>query len=426
MSSGEQLRFGTFQDVLRYADKNAVDLQRSIIGEQIARHERNEALSALLPSGMVSLGYTDNIEIQPTIVPMKLFDPSAPDNAYEDFTFGARYNWSGGMMAQWDIVNVQRIFAYQTASLNVKESGAATRANRYTTSNALASTYYSILLTRESIRINRENVSTAESILAGAIERFDEGVITQAEVNRARIKRLQTQQTFRSTEYNYDQLTTQLQMQLNTTDTIAIDEIPGTLVLEDTTVSGVHPEVLLEQARAATRLSMLKQARAMLLPTLSVKYQNSRIWTSDSFMDQSDAHELPQQSFGISLNFQGLLNYSTSQRIKQSKLRLQSQLLQLDNTRLAKQKEDWLLLQDLKQTARQLDDQKQILELQKQNDSQAEIQYQGGIISLDQRLDIYDDLLSAQDHYLQRLAAFTLAQYKLLVRQISSSFAERS
>jgi outer membrane protein len=48
----------------------------------------------------------------------------------------------------------------------------------------------------------------------------------------------------------------------------------------------------------------------------------------------------------------------------------------------------------------------------------AENKYNSGITSLNERLDSYEDLLNAQNAYLQSLASYTLAKYKLNIRQI--------
>ena len=110
--------------------------------------------------------------------------------------------------------------------------------------------------------------------------------------------------------------------------------------------------------------------------------------------------------------------FATHQKVKQSKLEQKRQQLQLENTRLVKQKEDEMLLLELNQSSQQLADNKQIMDLQQQNDKHMENKYQGGIISLDERLDKYDDLLKLQNNYLQSLAAFTLAQYKIYIRKM--------
>lgn len=75
--------------------------------------------------------------------------------------------------------------------------------------------------------------------------------------------------------------------------------------------------------------------------------------------------DLPQQYIGIKLNFPIFKGFSTRQKVAQSKQELQLQELQLENIKLLKQKEDELLLQELKTSAQQLNDSRDILALQK-------------------------------------------------------------
>jgi outer membrane protein TolC len=137
-------------------------------------------------------------------------------------------------------------------------------------------------------------------------------------------------------------------------------------------------------------------------------------------MDFGDANKLPQQVFGVKLNFNFGI-FTTKHKVDQSKWQLDQQKQLLENTRLVKQKEDDLLQLQLTQASDDLNDIKQILDLQKENDLHTENKYNQGIISLNNRLDHYDDLLAIQDQYLQSLANYTLSQYKIYIRQINTS-----
>lgn len=413
-----QLQFNTLQEVMTYADARAIAIQQATIGEQIALSEKKEAKSYLLPTFSTSLGYNDNITLQPTLVPAQMFNPEAPEGTFEEFTFGTKYTYSTSFQAQWDILNFQRIFAVQTADVEIEKSKINTEVSRYNTYNQLASTYYSILLTQESIKIYEENVEVAASIYKHAKDKYQEGVISEAELNSAEIKQLQNQRSLNQAISNLDQFYLQLQSQLNTTETIEITDTPENFILATTEIQGIHPEILWQEAEVQKYQSVLKQTKASRLPSLSLAYLNNKNWATNGFMDFSNANTLPQQSFGIQLNMSGLFNSTTKQKINQTKGQLQLQQLQLENTRLIKQKEDDLLQLELRRTSDQLSENKKILGLQKENDAHTENKYQGGLISLDQRLDKYDDLLAIQDAYLQSLAAFTLAQYKIYIRQI--------
>ncbi|MBN2173036.1 MAG: TolC family protein [Bacteroidales bacterium] len=414
----EIIQFSSFQEVLEYANANAISIQNATSGEEIALLEKKESRSYLLPSLNTSVGYIDNIDLQPALLPAQIINPGAPEGTFEELTFGTKYSASWSLQAQWDVLDFQRIFAVQTSSIAVDQSKANTDLNRYSTYNLIASTYYSILLTQESIDIYEENVRVSGSIFKNANEKYLKGIISEAELNRAEIKNLQNQMILDRARSNLDQLYIQLQSQLNTSEHIIITDAPENLGLENTTFQNPHPEITWQELEVEKFESILKQQKAIRLPSVSLVYQNNHTWAWNDFMDFGNAYKLPQQSFGIKLTMP-LVNFSIRQEVTQTKLNLQMNQEQLKNTRLVKTKEDELLKLQLNQASELLKQNTEVLSLQIQNDAHTENIYLSGIMSLDERLDKYDDLLAAQNNYLESLAELTLAQYKAYIRQIN-------
>lgn len=412
-----QIQFNSIKEVLNYADAHAVALKSAAIGEQIAVSEKKAARSALLPALNLSLGYNDNITLQPTLVPAQIFNPAAPEGAFQELTFGTKYIYSRGMQIQWDALNFKKFFDLRTADFEIEKSRTITELNRFNTYQLLASTYYSILLTQESIKIYEKNIRVAQSIYELAQDKFQRGIISKPELNRAEINLIQNQRTLDLANSNLEKLYIQFQSQLNTKELIVVADSPETFVLLETGIQSRHPEIIMQEAEVRKSESILKQTTALRLPSLSLSYQNNQNWATNDFLDFSNANNLPQQVFGVKLSMTGLLSGSTRQKVSQSKSALQLQQLQLDNLMLLKGKEDESLQIQLKEASEQLAEQKKVLELQAENDVHAENRFDGGIISLDQRLDQSDDLLAAQNYYLQSLADYTLAQYKLYIRQ---------
>jgi outer membrane protein len=413
-----QIQFNSFEQVLNYADNHGVAIQSAALSEQIALSEKKESKFDLLPSLNVSTGYNDNITLQPTLVPAQFLNPAAPEDAFEELTFGTKYLYSATIQAQWDVLNFQKIFALQTADIDLEANKINTEVNRYNIYHQLASTYYSILLTQESIQIYEENVEVAEAIFKSSKEKFKKGLLNEAELNMAEIQTLQNQRSLSLAENNLEQFYIQLQSQLNTNEQITVLDTPEKFILATTEINGMHPEVLLQEAEVKKFESIVEQTKALRYPSLSLFYQNNNNWATNDFFDFSNANALPQQLLGVQISVSGLFSPAKKQKINQSKLNLELQQMKLANTQLVKQKEDDLLQLQFQQTSEQLAENRKILDLQMENDTHAESRYQGGIISLDQRLDKYGDLLAAQDAYLQSLAAFTLAQYKIYIRQI--------
>ena len=414
-----QLTFHSFQEVLDYADAHALAIKNAELNEQLSLVEEKEAKSYLMPKLGASFGYNDNIELQPTLVPTELFNPNGEPGTFEELNFGTKYNYTRQFQAQWDILDFQKIAAVETAKMKTQESKSNTAVQKFQSYNQLASTYYSILLTKESVDIYEKNVATSKAIYELATDKFNNGLISEADLNLSEIKILQTQKNLDAATNNLEQYYIQLQSQLNTDQAIVVTDATENFVLLNTTIANPHPEIAKAELTLKTYESMLKQTKSSRLPSLSLIYQNNNTWATDDFMNFGSANQLPQQYFGLTLSWNGIFGSTTKQKINSSKIQLELQQMQLENTRLSKQNEDELLQLQLVQGKDMLDQNTTVLELYTENDKHAENKYEGGLISLDHRLDAYEDMLAAQDNYLQSLASYTLAQYKLYVRQLN-------
>ena len=141
-----QIQFQSFQEVLKYADEHAIQIQSAVIGEQIASANKKDAKSYLYPSVYASAGYNNNLTLQPTLVPAEFFDSNATSGTFRELTFGQQHVYSTGVQAQWDVLNFQKMFASQTANRISEQSKINTQKSKFNTYNLLASTYYSCLL----------------------------------------------------------------------------------------------------------------------------------------------------------------------------------------------------------------------------------------------------------------------------------------
>lgn len=415
--SNAQVVFHSIDELFAYADDNAIILKSATVNEQLFLSKVKEKKSDLLPDISASLGYNDNITLQPNLIPAQIFNPTAPEGEFSEVVFGTKYQYNGSLQVQWDVLNFQRIFAVEVSKLDLSKAKANTDLSRFNLYNQLASTYYSILLTQESIKVYEENVSVSDTILINALNQFQKGTISESAYNQALINSRQTTSQLKMSQNSLQQYYVQLQSQLHTQDTIKIDDNFEQFDLVNATSLPAHPQLRLQKANLLSTEAQLKQTKALRLPTLSLVYQNSRTWATDDFLGFSNANELPQQIFGATLGM-NLFDFSAERKIEQSKINIELQKLELESFELEIQKEDELLQLQLAQGLAQLSDNEQILALQKKNDQHSENLYQSGLISLDNRLDKYKELLNAQNNYLSSLASLTLSKYKKHIRQI--------
>ncbi|MEM9929165.1 MAG: TolC family protein [Bacteroidota bacterium] len=414
-----QLSFSSFQEVLQYADAHALVVQQALMNEQIADAEFRAAKLDRLPSVNASLGYNDNITLQPALVPEQLFNPNAESGSLQELTFGTKFQYTRSMQVSWDVLNFQQKFAIQTAKIAAEESRLNTDLARFNTYNALAATYYSLLLNQEAVNIYAENLEVAEQVFVQAQDKFQRGVISEPELNRAEINQHQNRSRLQQTLSQVEQLRLQLQDQLNTEEAVVIQDSISGFLLSSYAITSKHPQIAFEAVQMERSESILRQTKARRAPTVSLVYQNNQTWATDKFMNFSEGNNLPQQLFGVQINMPGLFDFGTKQRIKQAKKQVELQRLTYEGTLRSTQREDDLLVLQLQEANGQLEINEHVLSLQEGNDAHANNQYEAGLLSLDQRLDKYGELLNAQDNYLQSLASQTLAKYKIFIRQIN-------
>ncbi len=414
-----QIFFGSFQEVMSYADKHNITIHISETQQEINMIRKKQAKSFLYPSVNISAGFNDNITLQPTLVPAKILNPNAPEGSFEEMTFGKPYLYNSSLQAQWNVLDFQKIFTLKTSKLQSEAGEINTKLSRFNIYNQLASLYYSIIMAQKALKIDEDNATVTKKMLNNASEKYKKGIISEADFNRVSIQNLQNEKNVKTAENNIKQLYLQLQSILNLREEVKIsDEGNDNDYSIDFDLYTIHPEILLQKKQIEISKTLVKQNEALRYPSMGFVYQYNYNWATDRFMDFSNVNNLPQQFFGVKLNVPVFNGFSINQKVKESQSELKIQQLQLENIQMTKNKEDEILKLQYSQSITNLEKNKEILTLQEKNDIHIQNKYNSGIISLDERLDRYSDLLSAQYNYLQSLADFSLAKYKIYIRKI--------
>lgn len=414
-----QIVFGSFQEVMNYADNHNITIRISETQQEINTIRKKQAKSFLYPSVNISAGFNDNITLQPTLVPAKILNPNAPEGSFEEMTFGKPYLYTTSLQAQWNVIDFQKIFTLKTSELQSEAGKINTKLSRFNIYNQLASLYYSIIMAQKALKIDEDNASITKKMLDNSAEKYKKGIISGADFNRVSIQNLQNEKNVKTAENNIEQLYLQLQSILNLREEVKIsDDGNDNDYSIDFDLYTIHPEILLQKKQIEISKTLVKQNEALRYPSLGFVYQYNYNWATDRFMDFSNANNLPQQFFGVKLNVPVFNGFSINQKVKESQSELKIQQLQLENIQMTKNKEDEILKLQYSQSITNLEKNKEILTLQEKNDIHVQNKYNSGIISLDERLDRYSELLSAQYNYLQSLADFSLAKYKIYIRKI--------
>jgi len=421
LSASAQVTFSSLKDVFDYADKHEISIQTALIDEQIATAKAKQAKSQLYPQLTGSAGYNDNISLQPTLVPANIFDSTAPAGEYKKYKFGKKYTSDATVALQWSIMDFQKNLAVKVASSEMKASKLSTASSKWNTYMNLASVYYSILITRKSMDFYKENVKTADLLLNNALDKYKNGVISEEVLDRTKIEQINALKELHATESSLQKLICQLQSDLAINDEIIVADNADKHINADMDLyfGTVHPEVKYKESMLDYNRLQLKQAKAFNYPSLSLTYQYQYNWTADRLMDYGNAISYNTQFVGLKLSIPLFTGFHNKYKIKEAQWNVRQAQYQLDATRIARSKEDEMLKIDYLQSKHDYEDESRILNLRQDADSKINDTYQKGVISLDERLDKYQDLLNEQNNYIKNMGNYLIAQYQVYIRHIN-------
>lgn len=413
-----QVRFASVRDVWAYADAHNIQLRAAEAGKASAGISVKQSYGAILPMVSANGSFTDNMTIQPTLIPANLFNPAAPAGTYTEATFGRRYIYNGNLAAQLDILNLQNWFNIKAAKLNYEISSlkiAQTRADLYC---QLANIYYTCILLNEAENLSLKNVQTADKSCQVARNKFNEGQISQVTLNTALINKEKAEENLEVSIQNKAMQLNNLKAMLCVGDSIVLNEdivdVNPDVFTDD---FAPDPAVLLSSTQLQIARNKWQSSKAAFAPVLSGIYQYNIQIAGDNFLKFNNSNNLPQQYWGLRLSLPVFTGGARKYTVQNAKADYDLQQKVLANTQLQSEINNQNLLIAYSGALNSYNRSKSILALYESNDTHAELKLKEGIISLDDRLKVYADMITGQHDYLQSLSDYLIQQYRLQIRQ---------
>lgn len=417
-NSNAQLRIASLQDVWGYADTHNIQLQVANAGKETASINVRQAKSAVLPTVSANGAFTDNVKIQPTLIPADLFNPAAPAGTYTEATFGRRYIYNGTLNVQFDLINTKDWFTIKAAKLNNEMASLHIATQKQSLYEQLANVYYTYLLLNEAEKLFAENVKTAKKSYQIATNKFKEGLISEVTLNTALINKEKAEKALEATVENKSLQLNTLKSILNTKDSIVITEalLDGNPLVANSSFA-IDPNVQLANMQLQATKNEWRSSKASFAPTLSAVYQYNTQVAADDFLKFNNSNTMPQQYWGLRLSIPIFSGNSRKYEVQKAKIDYDLKQKEVENARLQADITNQSLMIAYNSSVNTYTKSKGILSLYQNNDTHAERRLNEGIISLDERLKFYSDLISNQNEYLQSLSDYLIQQYRLQIRQ---------
>jgi outer membrane protein TolC len=241
-------------------------------------------------------------------------------------TMGMTYNLPVAVQASMPLFSASYYVGIETTKLAQKMAESNLQSSEIDTRQAVASAYYLILISEESLRILKENLSNLQETLKSTRAMYSSGLAEATDVDQMASNVTMMQNSFSilqsNIEINYNLLRFQLGVKFDSkiilTETIedVVKDINIEALLSQNLITAANIQYDLVDKQEKMSALDLKAQKAQVLPTLSGIYATS---TSGMGMKMSELKWYPSSYLGLNLSvpiFASGQRYSTIQKAK--------------------------------------------------------------------------------------------------------------
>ena len=411
-------------EAIELAKKNNLDLQISRRTAQVQQWNVTAAKGARLPQLKLTTAFDYNFVLPTQLIPAQFF--GGREGEFRSIQFGVPFNLTAGLEGNVPLWNAGLKQEVEIAKANQKIGILQTLVLQDDLSTQVARLYFATVFTQQYITITQQNLANTDSIARIVAERKEKGLIDQLEYNRVRSTRLAIEDVLHQNEMAYQKNLNQLRVVVGDSSVIAsssallllsgegstlqkeppfsLDKEKGlgrSVVTDEVAV----PRLQLRAAQFSLAKEQVKKEQKLRLPTLSAYAR----YSEQAQRNQLNFLNFNEKWFGIGvagLRFEAPIY---SGRIRESgiaRARVNADIaqMQLNNEKRKYDSETQDLLITYNQSLNSLKINRQAYQLNEENMQLVLIKYKGGILSYDQYLNVFNEVLNAQNKYLRTLA----------------------
>ncbi|MCD6063390.1 MAG: hypothetical protein K0R82_1301 [Flavipsychrobacter sp.] len=413
--SSAQMQVKNLEELLRYADKNGPAAKQAMLQPKLAKQDVKLTASNLLPrvNAFATGDYYPILITQ--VIPGEAF--GRPPGEVTKVQFGLPYVFTAGTEFSMPVIDLGKWAQLKRSKTQYAQAQWGSKAALEDYHIQLMQAYYQVLVNREVLRLNRENVTITDELIRVMDARLQAGVINPADFNRSKNLQLDV----RTADLSYNRM---LEQSINALknllaangDLTIIENIGDYNWPVVSTPASIANRAAWNEAKFNIRAAELAVAEASRggLPRLGVAGRYTYNYQT-KFQDDFDPAEFSMANVGLRLDvplFQG--NYYRALKQK-NQLLLDAAHYEQEQTeaQLTRQQADWFA--QYTEAFKKNEELKEKVTASGENLKIANLSMREGVMEFDEYNEIFREYNRARIEYLQNLADGIL--YHLLSTQ---------
>ncbi|MCW3124549.1 MAG: TolC family protein [Bacteroidetes bacterium] len=175
ISNDSTLQSATLENIIQYTLRHQPAVQKSVIDEQITRSQINSRLADWYPQIDFNYNLQHNSQLPSTVFQGQVIQLGNQNTSVGNFAYNQ------------NILNRDLLLAAHTAKDTRRLSAQITENNRINAVAEVSKAFYSVLLSRQQIDVNSEDIIRLERSVKDAKARYDNGIVDKTDYQRATI-----------------------------------------------------------------------------------------------------------------------------------------------------------------------------------------------------------------------------------------------
>jgi len=300
----------------------------------IAKKKVWETTAIGLPQVTTESKYSNSIDIPVSLLPAKIFDPTASANDYVPLKFGQQHSASFAFTASQLVFSGEYIVGLQASKTYQELSQKAKLKSENDVIELVTKSYYTVLMAYENQRILENTKKDIQKTYDETNKSYQAGLVEETDVNQIELNLLTVNNSISSIKRQEKVAENILKFQIgiNITDSILVtDSLNG--LFESASLKAIMQQnfdinknidyQLLQTQKEISSLS-LKREKSLFLPTLGAFYSHNVNGQTNNFSDYWDGNQAYYQSniVGASLKWDLFTSGSRWVKVQQAQLEL--------------------------------------------------------------------------------------------------------
>jgi outer membrane protein TolC len=347
------ITLSSFEETWNYALKNNPDQKSYLLNIEKAKADKITSQSFLWPSINGSFSGQYNIELPTTPIPGEIIGKPGT-TIYAQF--GQKYNYSTGITVSRELLNWHNCMQLKLAQNNILTTQLQADAYKQSLKQQVALYYFTTTIAQEALETNRRNLADADSIVILTKQKQQQGLINTISANQALINRNNIQQQIASSEILVYQCKISLKilcgLNVNADLQLNVLELKSQQIVSPNQNLNPDKNLAIVETQVKGMKYKVDMQKSAYLPKLKANwYIGEQQYRNDFGLSFDSKDWYVNKYLGVSLQVPIFNGFSTSSRVKSSKIEYQKAQTDWDESKRKAALNDDLLIKNFTQSS---------------------------------------------------------------------------